>query len=445
MGFAYRKLVAGLTGAAFSAAGFLMGFAVNPALASGSVTVNVERTPGISRRAGGPVELGTIHIAEDRDMPEVMQDGDFLELILPEGTSWNEHTRVMLQKGNGRTLLYDEGDEYTFSGEHYLSITLQGVTNKRDVLTIEPYVELSDAPVGNLYVSVQGDILGPLNGEQVAAGQYVHYDVVAESKGEVDGESGQIMDLSPFTLQESCAGSFQREEEIQILLPEGFAFADGKNLAEVRGLDGSDIFGKPELKKENMIVLPVLKSSGDAVRVQVTLKNVDVPSGFTGKVTAEIHGNVFDDVVVVGEIHPSKKAENSGNTDGLRTAGIFWINSATGVIDGKTENMGVAPYVKENRSYLPVRYVAYALGLDENGIQWDADLKAITLQNADMTVELKIGSRRMTVNGVEVMMDVAPEISFDYTMLPARWVAEAFGGMVEWNPQPPMMTIYFNE
>ena len=44
-----------------------------------------------------------------------------------------------------------------------------------------------------------------------------------------------------------------------------------------------------------------------------------------------------------------------------------------------------------------------------------------------------IGSTSYTVNGEAKTADVAPEIANDRTMLPARFVAEAFGAVVGWD------------
>jgi len=63
----------------------------------------------------------------------------------------------------------------------------------------------------------------------------------------------------------------------------------------------------------------------------------------------------------------------------------------------------------------------------------DASSQKATFTDGVTTVELTIGSTTITVNGEEQIMDVAPEISNDRTMLPARWVAEAFGARVGWD------------
>ncbi len=93
--------------------------------------------------------------------------------------------------------------------------------------------------------------------------------------------------------------------------------------------------------------------------------------------------------------------------------------------------MDVAPYVKNGRTYLPVRYVAMALGVAPENIYY-AD-GVVTLLKGGVAVQLTIGSNVLKVNGAEIKMDVPAEISNGRTMLPFRWVAQALGASVSWD------------
>ena len=111
----------------------------------------------------------------------------------------------------------------------------------------------------------------------------------------------------------------------------------------------------------------------------------------------------------------------------------FVIGSNIYKINAVSKIMDAAPYIKNDRTYVPVRFLGYALGLTDEDIVWDASSQKATFTDGVTTVELTIGSTTITVNGEEQIMDVAPEISNDRTMLPARWVAEAFGARVGWD------------
>ena len=60
------------------------------------------------------------------------------------------------------------------------------------------------------------------------------------------------------------------------------------------------------------------------------------------------------------------------------------------------------------------------------------------MTKGDTVVVFTIGSTQYTITkGGETVtrtMDVAPKLVNDYTMLPARYAAEAFGASVTWDP-----------
>lgn len=121
---------------------------------------------------------------------------------------------------------------------------------------------------------------------------------------------------------------------------------------------------------------------------------------------------------------------------------VFTIGSVDYTINALAQPaMDVAPYISGDRTYLPIRYVAYALGIDDNNILWDGVNQTVTLMKGDKVVQLKIGSTTLLVNGAAVTMDVAPQINSDRTMLPIRFVAQAFGASAGWDAATQQVTI----
>lgn len=90
----------------------------------------------------------------------------------------------------------------------------------------------------------------------------------------------------------------------------------------------------------------------------------------------------------------------------------------------------VAPYIKNSRTYVPIRFIAEELGFD---VKWDAKTKKVTMSDGKSTVELTIGSKTMLVNGKKVKLDAPAEIKDQRTFVPLRAIAEAFGKKVEYS------------
>lgn len=90
----------------------------------------------------------------------------------------------------------------------------------------------------------------------------------------------------------------------------------------------------------------------------------------------------------------------------------------------------VYPYIKNSRTYVPIRFIAEELGYD---VKWDGANKKVTMTNDGTTVELTIGSNKMIVNGKAVLLDAPAEIRDDRTFVPLRAIAEAFGEKVDYS------------
>lgn len=90
----------------------------------------------------------------------------------------------------------------------------------------------------------------------------------------------------------------------------------------------------------------------------------------------------------------------------------------------------VYPYIKNSRTYVPIRFIAEELGYD---VKWDGANKKVTMTSDGTTVELTIGSNKMMVNGKAVLLDAPAEIKDDRTFVPLRAIAEAFGEKVDYS------------
>ena len=123
------------------------------------------------------------------------------------------------------------------------------------------------------------------------------------------------------------------------------------------------------------------------------------------------------------------------------TSSVFTIGMNYYLLNGSYQVMDAAPYIKDSRTYLPIRYVGYAMGLTDAQIQWYEATRTVILTKGSTTVVLVIGSPTMFVNGQARMMDVAPEITNSRTCLPIAWVASAFGHTAVWNGATQQVTI----
>ncbi len=148
--------------------------------------------------------------------------------------------------------------------------------------------------------------------------------------------------------------------------------------------------------------------------------------------------------VTVPETNPDEWAgKYLTSTFSLNTAtySVVTNNTETEIAQPEVKAMDAAPYVKNNRTYVPVRYLAYSLGVPEGGVTWNGDTQQVGIATDDTQINLTIGDTTMTVNKEPITMDVAPEITNARTFLPIRWVAEALGAEVTWDDTAKQATI----
>jgi inhibitor of cysteine peptidase len=112
---------------------------------------------------------------------------------------------------------------------------------------------------------------------------------------------------------------------------------------------------------------------------------------------------------------------------------IFFIGENAYHADGQAVEMDAAPFTKNDRTYVPVRYLALALGVLGENIGWNDASQTVTLEKEGVTVSMAVGSKVLTKNGVSREIDVAPVLNGERAFLPARFVAEAFGYAVGWD------------
>lgn len=108
-------------------------------------------------------------------------------------------------------------------------------------------------------------------------------------------------------------------------------------------------------------------------------------------------------------------------------------------VDGNTVNFGgVAPESKGGRLLVPLRGVFEALGAV---VDYDVSTRTIDALRGNTRLKLTLGSTLAFVNGQQVVLETPAETSLGRTMVPLRFVGEAFGANVAWNAQTRSVVI----
>jgi N-acetylmuramoyl-L-alanine amidase len=101
-------------------------------------------------------------------------------------------------------------------------------------------------------------------------------------------------------------------------------------------------------------------------------------------------------------------------------------------VEGTPLTMSVPPIIVADRTLVGVRFVGEAVG---GKVEWDQEKRQATVLRGSDSVMLTIGNEEALVNGQPVVMEVPAQLVNDRTMVPLRFIAEALGAEVEWDPQ----------
>ena len=87
-------------------------------------------------------------------------------------------------------------------------------------------------------------------------------------------------------------------------------------------------------------------------------------------------------------------------------------------------NMDVAPFIRDGRTMLPLRYIAEALGFK---VDWDRATRTVTLTDKEFKVQIPVETNKIIVNGSTYYSDANPVLRNGRTMLPVANIARALG------------------
>jgi hypothetical protein len=100
-------------------------------------------------------------------------------------------------------------------------------------------------------------------------------------------------------------------------------------------------------------------------------------------------------------------------------------------VNGQPLNFGsVPPVSQDGRVLVPLRGVFESLGAI---VDYNAATHTIDALRGETRLQLTLGSRTAVVNGNAVTLDVPAQTSLGRTLVPLRFVGEAFGAQVNWN------------
>ncbi|MDQ3812554.1 MAG: stalk domain-containing protein [Armatimonadota bacterium] len=107
-------------------------------------------------------------------------------------------------------------------------------------------------------------------------------------------------------------------------------------------------------------------------------------------------------------------------------------------LNGQPLATSVPPMNLRGRTVVPMRDIFEALGAS---VQWNPVSQGITATKGATTINLQINNRSASINGRQVWLAQPPLLHRGSTMVPLRFVSEALGANVDWNPNMELVSI----
>lgn len=337
-----------------------------------------------------------------------------------------------------------------------------GSTDAAELTIDDIQVALQAGVTGDLVVNVGGS--AGLTGEITLAKVVAPVTVTAEKTNVQIGKFGQA--AGDITITETAAGAIN-EEDLIITLPNDVVFDGDPDVSVTSGdLKIGDVDTDENSKGDDILKISIKSDSSEASTIKVTgikyainrvLPEGDIKVKVGGEALVETNIETYYDGTDF-EVKKSGEEEffDTGSVativnatcitpGGAGTSGtaVFRIGEPSYTLNGDTISMDVAPYIKSDRTYMPIRFAANALGVPNDNISWDDASKKATIMSGDRVVQVTVGSTILIVNGASIATDAAPEIVSERIMVPIRFLGQALGANFVWDEAAQTVTVIY--
>jgi len=363
--------------------------------------------------------------------------GSTIEATIKDAV-WNQNQLpVTVNQGWTSIELYDDN--------HSIRYTQSGETGLEMVKLVFPAINIDvDASLGDLKVTLGGTagVTGEYVIATIASAVNLKADKPVIKVNALDQPAGNIL------ISEAVKDGFSASAPdgvLKLSLPNGVVFArDPKvyyNGYEVQNIKiDAGGRGKDFVQWQGKSIAGFKDAVLEKIEIGSITYNVD-PRLTPKDIAVEVSGQVLtgpggSQSTIASIANATARSLMSGSAS-------FIVGSTKARINGESIDMDIAPYMRDNRVYVPMRFAANALGVSDNNIIWDQTNQTITLVKGDSAAQFKIGNTSMLINGVAVNMDIAPRLDGNRVMLPIGWMAQAFGAAVSWDEGKQTITLAY--
>jgi inhibitor of cysteine peptidase len=114
---------------------------------------------------------------------------------------------------------------------------------------------------------------------------------------------------------------------------------------------------------------------------------------------------------------------------------VFSLNAAASplsiTLNGESLVSDVEPLEVKGHLFVPLRVIAESLGAK---VEWLDTPPTVIISRGDATIEMQPGSKKVLINSGEFNLEPVPQMINGRILVPLRFVSEALGAQVDWQP-----------
>lgn len=116
------------------------------------------------------------------------------------------------------------------------------------------------------------------------------------------------------------------------------------------------------------------------------------------------------------------------------------IGNKVAQVGNTNVDLQTPPIVENGITLVPLRFIAEAFGAE---VKWFEPLKVISISYQLHSIELQLNSLIGILDNNQIKLEVAPKAINGVTLVPVRFISEAFGAKVDWDPQTKTIIITY--
>ncbi len=116
------------------------------------------------------------------------------------------------------------------------------------------------------------------------------------------------------------------------------------------------------------------------------------------------------------------------------------IGSKSATVNGESTSLDVEPTIISGRTVVPFRFLGEALNAD---VSYEAETKTAIFKKGRKTIRIPIGKSTASIDDNEVEIEPPATIKDGRTLVPLRFVSEAFDSEVKWNGEKRSIDIFY--